>query len=204
MYDELLKIAYDKSDEIVNALNCGEYAGIVDTQQIVDAVSQSVPCKIQVSSLSFRNLRKNSEAQMRTLVEKCGAMMLTTTENGNNVAHIVLNEDKPPEFQRFSLVHELGHLMTANSEEDIFGQNHESNYILSTHIDYEITSIPRKIYKDNEFLKKEQMANIFALRVLMPETAFYNELKKTGNIRDLAERFGLSEPAVISRIRLVN
>lgn len=203
MYDELLQIAYEKSDEIIKQLNCEKFVGILDTQKIVEAVSKSIPCKIKVSSTSFDKLSREVKPNNRTIMKKCGAMMLTTIydEENVNVAHIVLNHDMAPEFQRFSLVHELGHLMTDESGTEIF--NHDSGYVLSTHIDYEITSMPRDMYADNLFFRKEQLANIFALRVLMPKTAFYSELDKSGNIKDIAERFGLSEAAVISRIRLV-
>ena len=129
-------------------------------------------------------------------------MMLTELSDKSNYqpssATIVLNADTDTEFQRFSLLHELGHLVTFNGDEPI----DSSNYILSTHINYNVTSIPKEKYDKNKYLLKEQIANIFALRVLMPSNQFYEKMLELKDISAVAKFFGLTKDAVISRMMI--
>lgn len=201
MYDNDLRIAYEKSDEIVSDLGIGDTEGIIDSQDIIDAVAKRVGCKVNVSLLPFRDLDANVGDNILFDIRNCGAMMLTTMEGKKKVSDIVLNEDKGPIFQRFSLIHELGHLITAGDDDDLFHAN--NSYVVSTHINYQVTSIKRDQYRNNDFLLKEQLANVFALRVLMPQKAFYRAIKKLDSIKDVAKCFGLSQEAVVSRIMLV-
>lgn len=201
MYDTLLKTAYVKSDEIVDDLGINETEGIIDSQKVIDAVAARVGCKIEVSLLPFSELDADVGDNILFDIRNCGAMMLTTIKNGEKVADIILNEDKGAEFQRFSLIHELGHLITAEKSDELF--HADNDYVVSTHIDYSVTSIKSERYKNNDFLRKEQLANIFALRVLMPSKAFYNAVKKLDSVTEISNCFGLSKAAAVSRIMLV-
>lgn len=201
MYDELLKIAYEKSDEIVADLRIDDTEEIIDSQKIIDAVAARVRCKIEVSLLPFSDLHGKVKDDLFPEVQNCGAMMLTTIEKGDKIADIVLNEDKGPEFQRFSLIHELGHLSTIKNSAALF--HADNDYVVSTHINYRVTSIKRDKYRENDFMRNEQLANVFALRVLMPQHAFYNAIKRLDSIKEVAKCFGLSQDAVVSRIMLV-
>lgn len=201
MYDELLRIAYDKSDEIIADLKIDDTKGMIDSEKVINAVAARVGCKIEVSLLPFSTLQGKVHEDIFPQVENCGAMMLTTIDGSEKVADIVLNEDKGPEFQRFSLIHELGHLSTADNIATLF--HADNDYVVSTHIDYKVTSIKRDMYEHNDFLRKEQLANIFALRVLMPRKAFYDAVKRFDSITEVAKCFGLSKAAAVSRIMLV-
>lgn len=193
MFNEDLKIAYEKSDEVLNSLDCPEY-DIPSTQEIVNIVADKVNCKIRVLTCSFHEMNEN--------LKEYGAMMWTEkTNDEQRIANIVVNSDNDAKFQRFSLVHELGHLMTEFESEDLFVPNEK--YIVSTHINYKVTSIPPEKYRNNKFLLNEQKANVFALRVLMPKNSFYSRLNKLDSISDVAKSFGLSRDAVFSRIMLV-
>lgn len=193
MFNEDLKIAYEKSDEVLNSLDCPEY-DIPSTQEIVNIVADKVNCKIRVLTCSFHEMNEN--------LREYGAMMWTEkTNDEQRIANIVVNSDNDAKFQRFSLVHELGHLMTEFESEDLFVPNEK--YIVSTHINYKVTSIPPEKYRSNKFLLNEQKANVFALRVLMPKDSFYSRLNKLDSISDVAKSFGLSRDAVFSRIMLV-
>ncbi len=190
MFDDKLKEAYEKSDLILDSLK--NYRNdVMSTQRIVRAVEEAIGCKIIISTCSFSEVSED--------IRKYGAMMRTQVkEDGCNLASIVLNSDNNAKFQRFSLVHELGHLMTGN----LFDNSNEK-YIVSTHINYELTSIPPEDYKENDFLLGEQLANVFALRVLMPKELFYKMVDKMDSFSEIADLFGLERNAVLSRIMLV-
>lgn len=196
MYDEQLSMGYEKSNEILERLKLKriDVNGFIHTNAIIDAVEDVVNCHVKVKECSFKS-------GIGTEYADYGAMMMTHIENGERVVEIVLNSDKEIEFQRFSLVHELGHLMTTQNPGDLFQNNEE--YVLSTHINYEITDIPKEVYEHDEFLRGEQLANIFALRVLMPNKPFFEQLRQRKNLIEVSKVFGLSPTAVISRIMLV-
>ena len=189
--DPKLKVAYDKSNEVVERLKTNN-SGMVSTAHLIEIVQDYLDCSISVSVCDFSKIDSD--------IKTCGAMMLTQKDdNGKRKALIVLNQNMDSRFQRFSLVHELGHLMVDG--ESIFQEN--SNYRVSTHVDYNVTSISQEKYNGNDFLLREQNANIFALRTLMPHNAFFDALKRFDSLSKVADYFGLSSEAVISRIMLV-
>ena len=199
MYDERLKIAYDKSDEVIKELDL-DSDEIVATAEVIDYIKKHTNCKtIIVKSMSFKDL---------DAAKDCGAMMLVKVKESENVqaplleAFIILNSDHAYDFQRFSLLHELGHLMTLNTSEASMETVDENKYIVSTHIDYQITRIKEDEYKNDKYLLDEQIANIFALRVLMPTKQFYSVAKKYGEISKIAKFFGVTNDAVISRMMI--
>ena len=124
-------------------------------------------------------------------------MMCVSNEKSGRRASIFLNERETPEMVRFSLVHELGHLMTIDWDS-------LDEYHISTHIDMDITSIPQELL-DNpefEFLAEEQKANIFALMVLIPYDSLMRALSKYNSLAGVAKFFGVEKSAVISRLML--
>lgn len=203
MVNKHLEMAYTKSNEIVKALDCEYRIGIIDTEALISAVGQRISCDVIVTSCSFGKIGPN--------IRNCGAMMLTEATDNKKTAKIVLNNDNPEEFQIFSLVHELGHLIIDEDDGYLFHCDAESNreYVVSTHVNYNISSIKMTDYIDendnvtSEFLLNEQLANIFALRVLMPTKAFFSAIREIDSLSEVAERYGVSQQAVISRIMLV-
>jgi Zn-dependent peptidase ImmA (M78 family) len=130
------------------------------------------------------------------ITEDCGAIMSVVPDGKKRqIATIIVNTDKEDRFQRYSLVHELGHLATGYY--DVTDKN--TCYTLSPHIQYDITAITNKQLKKDDFIKKEQIANIFALKVLMPFKFFAIQIFKYDDLQSLADFFGVTKDAVRSR-----
>ncbi len=196
MFDQQLEIAYRKSDEIIKAI-CFPSDNMIDSSEVIDYIEQKMKVDIDIFFRSFKKLG---------IDKPYGAMMMIEFENEeakNNCqpskANIVLNTDSDDAvFQRFSLFHELGHLVTLTKDNLI----HTENYVVSTHIDYELTNISPNDYKENAYLLKEQIANIFALRVLMPSKMFYKKMREYNDITKVADFFGVTQDAVLSRMMI--
>lgn len=162
----------------------------VETDSIIQAVSDYTKTKISFSYASFS-----------TLIPKTanyGAIMCVTKWNeGAHKQHaqIILNDEKDLKFRRFSLVHELGHLATGeyNLEEK------ENQFMLCAHIQYNITAIPEKVYQDDPFMEAEEIANVFALKILLPTERFAKKIFELKDISAVADSFGVTEDAVCSR-----
>lgn len=185
-------IAIDKAvDSISKELDYRDGV-FVETDSIIRAVSHYTKTKISFSYASFSTLLPEAA--------DCGAIMCVT-KWGNEKDHIlqraqiILNDEKDIKFRRFSLVHELGHLATGeyNLEEE------ENKYMLCAHIQYNITTIPEKVYRDSPFMEAEQIANIFALKVLLPTKKFAEKMFELKDISEVAECFGVTEEAICSR-----
>ena len=191
MFDERLKKAYEKSDE-VSALLSYKDDRMISTQEIIDAVKANYKIEIDIATISFSEIDN---------LKSYGAMMKTELDGEGKKpqkASIILNADNDIVFQRFSLLHEIGHLVAcAWEKDDILGNG--KKFVVSTHIDYDITNIPEKHYSKNKYMLNEQIANIFALRVLMPTAQFYKKLSEYGDISKVARFFGLTNDAVVSR-----
>ncbi len=191
MYNENLSVAYKKSDEVLSCIPLSQDQ-IVSTSSVLEYLERSLDMQIEVMPHSFEGLG---------IEEKYGAMMLVEIDESEHAhsATIVLNTDNNELFQRFSLLHELGHLATMSKEEMA---ERKDNYIVSTHIHYKITNISEKDYGDSSYLLREQIANIFALRVLMPSKIFYDKALELKNIASIAAFFGVTPEAVISRMQI--
>ena len=105
---------------------------------------------------------------------------------------VVLNKNETPERRRFTLAHELGHIIL-NSNNRI---QHRDN-ILNNQLD---------IYSNDD---KEVEANYFAGCILMPKNVFIREFNNIkGNIdykiQKLASYFGVSKLAVSVRANVLN
>lgn len=184
MFKEEFKIAYESSDTLLSLLS-PIAEGMINSSQAISIIERLLDCSINVIPVEFPMSEASYGAKMKTEI----------STNCKKVATIELNTLHSSVFQRFSLFHELGHLMTDPS---LF--NTSNGFILSTHIDYNVTSI--KDVSDS-FLLHEQIANIFALRVLMPYDIFYKKLDELNDLKKIANFFGLTKDAVLSRIMLV-
>lgn len=162
----------------------------VETDSIIQAVSDYTNTKISFSYASFSTLIPGTT--------DCGAIMCVTKQDkGPKVqrAQIVLNDEKDIKFRRFSLIHELGHLATGeyNLEEK------ENQFMLCAHIKYNITAIPKEVYQNNPFMEAEEIANVFALKILLPTKKFAEKMFEFKDISEVADCFGVTEEAVCSR-----
>lgn len=188
MNDNRFNIATEKANIVLKEMNHNN-CDIVSTTEVVDIVGRLTGKKITILETDFSNLQDNAK--------NFGAMMCVTKDN----ATIVLNsnENIEPEFKRFSLVHELGHLIT----EKYNITANENQYTLSTHIDLKLNRIEEDEYKDNEFLINEEIANIFALKVLIPFNLLMKRIDEGKyDMKEISKSFGVSEDAIQSRLML--
>lgn len=196
MFDQKLNVAYTESDKICKLLNYRS-DGMISTQEIVDVVKKYCCPNIDINFVPFNDIGVRNDY---------GAVMRTRLGSNNNVteARILINSSKDPKFQRFSLVHELGHLVTRTwtLPTQPAEESESPNYTISTHINYNVTNIKPEDYSRDGYLLKEQIANIFALRVLMPSRQYYEKLKTIGDIAEISQFFGLTEDAVVSRAQI--
>lgn len=192
MYDERLRVAYEKSDEVLKSITY-DPDKMINTSAVLKYFMSHYCNNIDILKTSFKALNAD---------HPYGAMMLTEVADGKtdkpSKVTIVLNSDNDAVFQRFSLLHELGHLITFDESEEI----DSDNYIISTHINYNVMSISPEQYNQSDYLLKEQIANIFALRVLMPSSQFYKKMEEFNDISEVANFFGLTNDAVISRMMI--
>lgn len=166
--------------------------GMVSTDSILNAVKTVTQSDISFSYASFSEINVPN-------CDDIGAMMCVRKDcNGKKqVAEIILNSDKDVKFRRFSLIHELGHLV--NGKYTI--EDTDNEYTLSAHIRYDITSFSEKDCED-PMIMREECANIFALKVLMPRDAFIRQVLDSGSFVEISDFFGVSEDAVKSRALL--
>lgn len=104
---------------------------------------------------------------------------------------IVVNSTHPPERQRFTVAHELGHFLLHRNDSD-FNFRAETAHRSDDYFEY---IEPHKPAQEIE-------ANYFAATILMPENLFvpsYNRL--SGNINQLSRLFFVSRSAVHNRCK---
>lgn len=193
MNDDRFNIAFEKSNLILEKIDT-ENNKMIDTQQVIDAVSEVTKTEIYVLKADFSGI-KNAGCY--------GAMMSVVERGKKRKATIILNsnENIDDKFRRFSLIHELGHLITGKYNAQSNVDKKKTKFTLSSHIDYALSHINEKEYAD-EFLLNEEIANIFALRVLLPLKPLMVEITKLKDLKKVAAHFGVPEEAVNSRLIL--
>lgn len=106
---------------------------------------------------------------------------------------ILVNTDKPTAFQRFSIIHEMGHIATG-----CLVESKQNAWIVSSDISYAIPSIPQKD-KNQAY---EVIANIFALKIIIPMDMLLEQIKAGKGIKYIASYFMADADAVLARIKL--
>ena len=195
---EEYKIAYNKAAEVLENINYKENYkenGMIRTASVIDAVEELTGIDVKFAEYDFSKL---TDKKKKVNVEHYGAAMCVSENDNAKTATIFLNNKATAKMQRFSLIHELGHLITDVNTVSI------GKYKISAHIDMDITTIPEKILNDKKyaFLIDEQIANIFALLVLIPYDLLCEEAPKYNKFEDLADAFGVETNAIISRMIL--
>lgn len=193
MNDDRFNIAFEKSKLILEKIDT-ENNKMIDTQQVIDAVSEVTKTEIYVLKADFSGIKNTG---------RYGAMMSVVERGKKRKATIILNsnENIDDKFRRFSLIHELGHLITGKYNAQSNVDKKKTKFTLSSHIDYTLSHISEKEYAD-EFLLNEEIANIFALRVLLPLKPLMVEITKLKDLKKVAAHFGVPEEAVNSRLNL--
>ncbi len=192
------QIARDKAAEILKMIPY-DPEEMIRTNDIIKAVEKKLNVDVKFTKFDFAALNSGGR---RSSFARCGAMMYISNGKNGRKAAILLNEKETPEMVRFSLVHELGHLVT--TDWDALKTCH-----VSMHVDMDITSIPDKLLKESKdndakhsYLVNEQIANIFALLVLIPYDSLMKAISKYKSIEAVAEFFGVERNAVVSRLML--
>ena len=189
------QIARDKAEEILKMINY-DPEEMIRTNDIIKAVEEKLNVDVKFTKFNFDALETNGK---RSALAQCGAMMCVSNRQEGRKAAILLNQKETPEMVRFSLVHELGHLVTLDW--DTLGPCH-----VSMHIDMDITSISQELLENPKYgyLVNEQIANIFALLVLIPYDSLMKAILKYKSLEAVADFFGVEKNAVVSRLMLEN
>lgn len=193
MIDEKLKVGFEQSNRLLDSLlkEIPDNKYMIPTGKIINLVKSITDTRIGIDYKSFSTLTNKNASNY-------GAMMSVYKENDNKIAEIIINSDKEDEYQRFSLVHELGHLMTDKNNFELV----DKRFKLSTHINWNMFTIPKEKYDNSTLLLNEQIANVFALRVLIPFEKLHKKLNECDDLNEIALSFGVTKDAIISRIAL--
>lgn len=190
--NENLRIAYDLSDEVIRNVRYLPDQP-VETAEILDYVKKQYCPSIEMYACSFAKFAEETDP-----INESGAMMRIDFQGQAHTVSIVLNSDMSPTFQRFALVQQIGHLVTLPPDAQI----DPDNYNVSTRISYDLMNVNAKDVENDYYLMREQVANVFALRVLMPSEQFYRKIRELGTVTAVAKFFKLTEDAVISRMMI--
>ena len=192
--DSRFEPAYKAAADVIENM---KYDGkMVSINDVIAVVRDKKQVKILIGMIDFAEL-----GDIEGDYGQCGAAMSVPTEQNQEapqVAKILVNSHFSPEHRRFSIVHELGHLMTGFHT----ATTSENRFKVSMHIDADITSIDEDMLKKDDLYVNEQIANIFALLVLMPTQAFVTARNLLKSESLIAQYFGVEKDAVYSRIKL--
>lgn len=184
-----IKTAIAKAKEVNSKI--AKVDGTISIKSIETVVKCMTEKEIRIYPLSFKELFDEDVEK-----QNVGAMMKTVETE--NTAIIFINSDNNELVQRFSIVHEMGHLIT-NAPNYTDGKN----YTLSTHINSDITFISNESLneREDEFLINEQVANVFALMVLIPQKITIKDIAEIG-CTELSKIYGVTKEAIMSRMVL--
>lgn len=197
-------IAFEKARLITDILarrtRKDVFVALDDIIEAVKEVSGFSDVIVQRQSFSGLSMPINDPAP--TFGAMLSTMTRTSSTNGNKerVALLIVNSDNNANMQRFSVAHELGHLIT-DIPNFTYEKTDDDRFTISAHVNPDITFIPESDCINNNYLIAEQVANIFALLVLIPRDIKIRDLKEIG-IKKLTEDYGVTEDAVFSRMLL--
>ncbi len=184
--------AFDRARDINKILSSkNEY---VWTDDIIEAIKASTHfINIIVLRQSFSQTMQSEYHQSFSLLNT----QMQFDENGRQEwsATILLNTDYDVVLQRFALVQALGQLATGNYDFMDKAQYQASNYVNA-----DIGKLLNKTHKSNA-IWAEELANIFAVLVLVPEKIKIDTLKET-EIEILAKKYGVPIEAIYSKLIL--
>ena len=187
MARESYKIAEKKAQELLTEIS--PMLGMLDTDKVVALVQDKTKYKVKVYRADFSELGIDGIENLGGFI----SVIKKKESSSDGIAAIYLNSKNSPQMMRFSLMHEVGHLMTMDLEKLKVG-----HALASPHISANIYYLNEEKIGNDKFLEDEQAANIFALSILMPEDKFLTACKQFA-IEDLAGIFGVTPEAVLSR-----
>lgn len=190
--NEDFRIAYERSDEVLANIKVGRDS-LVDVNEVLAHIRTKYWPDLVVYSRSFVGLGSPAGP-----CDSCGAMTRISYNNGKISAAIVLNSDLDSAFQRFALMQQSGHLLTLPADAEL----DPDSYIVSTRISYDLASITQEDMERDRYLLREQVSNVFALRVLMPGDQFFRKIRELDSAESTAQFYRLPLEAVISRMMI--
>lgn len=172
--------AVEKAQVVIEKL--GTDIAVVDTAKVVSIVEKETGYRIDLYSADFSIVD----------MDQYGAFVdIVPDSNGTGkIAEIFINSLTTIQQQRFSLVHELGHLILGDVSN---GARVHNNKDISLLDDSEVGIDESSI--------EEQRANIFALLVLMPRITFQQKIRTKGTL-ELSNQFMVTEEAVFNRLKV--
>ena len=184
-------VAFEKASEINSKIKRQEN-GFVELSEIVSVVKEiSGYESIRVMFQDFSLVEELSHV---------GAMLSTKEKDGKKTAEILVNSGNSAKMQRFSMAHELGHLITEVPNYKYETPN-DGKFTLSSHINSDITFISDKDCQEDSYIMAEQIANIFALLVLIPNDITIKKLAEESEEK-LSSQYGVTTEAMYSRMLL--
>lgn len=190
--NEDFRIAYERSDEVLANIKVGRDR-LVDVNAVLNYIRTKYFPELVVYSRSFAGIGSPAGP-----CDTCGAMARLDFNDGDHSAVIVLNSDLDPAFQRFALMQQIGHLLTLPPDADL----DPDSYVVSARISYDLQSIAQEDMEKDRYLLREQVSNVFALRVLMPGDQFYRKIRELDSVESVARFYGFPIDAVISRMMI--
>lgn len=181
-YEKILSKANTAANIVLDEMLSKPNRGPLYTDEIKKIIEDRFKVGIEIKSTSFKHFKRPA----------CDAGAFMCRKNKNKFV-ILVNTDKPVAFQRFSIIHEMGHIATGCLVND-----KQNAWIISTNISYAIPSIPQKD-KNQTY---EVMANIFALKVIIPMDMLLKQIKAEKGIKYIALHFITDVDAILARIRL--
>ena len=187
-----LRIAYERSDEIIQSVPY-DPDRMIDTDLIVEHVRRTYCPVIQLYNVPFTEIRSGIIP-----AHGCGGITRFDFDSRLRSAIIAINSEMPSAVQRFSLMQQIGRLVTLPSDAHLY----PDIFHVSADINFNLLGITEEELAGSRYFLREQVANIFALRVLMPSVQFFRSMRQLRDIQTSAAFFGLAEEAVIARMMI--
>lgn len=181
-YEKILSKANTAANIVLDEMLSKPNREPLYTDEIKKIIEDRFKVDIEIKSASFKHFERPA----------CDAGAFMCRKNKDKFV-ILVNTDKPTAFQRFSIIHEMGHIATGCLVDD-----KRNAWIISTDISYDIPSAPQKD-KNQAY---EVMANIFALKVIIPIDILLEQIKAEKSIKYIASYFITDTDAILARIRL--
>lgn len=182
-YEKILSKANTAANIVLDEMLSKPNREPLYTDEIKKIIEDRFKVGIEIKSTSFKHFKRPA----------CDAGAFMCRKNKNKFV-ILVNTDKPVAFQRFSIIHEMGHIATGCLVND-----KQNAWIISTNISYDIPSTPPKKDKNQAY---EVIANIFALKVIIPMDMLLEQIKAGKGIKYIASYFMADADAVLARIKL--
>lgn len=183
-YDNILYKASEAANEFLDSARKLYGKRVLSTDEIISLAEKKFKVSFCIESASFKTLNYP--------VCNAGALMKRRSDNKFDV---LINSDKPLPFQRFSILHAIGHI-AANCFVNDFHE--KACYTVCSDIAY---VLPDNL-ADTANEEGEAIANIFALKIMIPMDLLIEQLKNKKSIYEMSPYFITEPDAIIARVSI--